>query len=88
MFHYPLSFSFILYYLFVTHQCIWRMLRMMPDIHTSMDLGKVLLETHHFLVAFPNETWKNKSTENALRTIKTVIHTLAKLRGKKVSAWL
>ena len=65
-------------------QCIWKMVKMLPEIINDVAVDQVLLECHYLLQAFPSNTWANRPSDTPLRTIKTVIHTLAQLRGAKV----
>lgn len=65
-------------------QCIWKMIKMVPEIINDLAVDRILLETHLFLRNFPTSTWKNRTSDLPLRTIKTVIHTLAMLKGSKV----
>ncbi|XP_022338484.2 cytoskeleton-associated protein 5-like [Crassostrea virginica] len=69
-------------------KCIWKMIKMVPEIINDLAVDKILLETHLFLRNFPTSTWKNRSSDLPLRTIKTVIHTLAMLKGAKILSHL
>lgn len=75
------SFESSVYFFF---QCIWKMIKMVPEIINDLAVDRILLETHLFLRNFPTSTWKNRTSDLPLRTIKTVIHTLAMLKGSKV----
>lgn len=57
---------------------------MLPDVIDDIDLDAVIGDLHAFLVAFPSNTWKQRPSDTPLRTIKTILHTLAKLKGNKV----
>lgn len=74
-------------YKYVTYysQCMWKLIRMLPDIINDVKLDKILLDCHLFLEAFPSNTWKSRPTDMPLRTIKTLLNSLGKLRGAKVS---
>lgn len=65
-------------------KCIWKMIKMVPEIINDLAVDRILLETHLFLRNFPTSTWKNRTSDLPLRTIKTVIHTLAMLKGSKI----
>ncbi|XP_055998398.1 cytoskeleton-associated protein 5-like isoform X2 [Ostrea edulis] len=65
-------------------KCIWKMIKMIPEIINDLAVDRILLETHLFLRNFPTSTWKNRTSDLPLRTIKTVIHTLAMLKGAKI----
>ena len=77
-------FALLTHVVFLFVQCIWKMIKMVPEIINDLAVDKILLETHLFLRNFPTSTWKNRSSDLPLRTIKTVIHTLAMLKGAKV----
>ena len=61
------------------------MVRMLPDIINDLNLDKILLDTHLFLKEFPSASWKSRPNDLPLRTVKTVLHSLVKLKGAKVS---
>jgi len=65
-------------------KCLWKMVRMLPSVINDLNLDRIISDTHQFLKAFPTHTWKERSNEMPLRTIKTLLHSLAKLKGNKV----
>ncbi|KAK3102168.1 hypothetical protein FSP39_009299 [Pinctada imbricata] len=65
-------------------KCIWKMVKLLPEIINDISMDQVLLECHTFLQAFPSNTWARRPSDTPLRTIKTVLHTLAKAKGAKV----
>lgn len=69
-------------------KCIWRFVRLIPKKIDDMNLDKMLLDMHLFLVAFPSSNWRNRSNDLPLRTIKTLLHTLAKHKGNKIMSHL
>lgn len=58
---------------------------MLPDSIKDLNIDKILYDTHLFLKAFPTSSWKERSSDLPLRTIKTILHTLTKMKGNKVS---
>ena len=60
------------------------MVKMLPDIINDLNLDRVLYDIHMFLKAFPSHSWKDRPNDLPLRTIKTVLHSLVKLKGSKV----
>jgi len=60
------------------------MVRMLPAIVNDLNLDRVIADMNQFLKAFPSYTWKNKSSDMPLRTIKTILHSLAKIKGNRV----
>ena len=49
-----------------------------------MDMERSLMHVHHFLKAHPSASWAKRDNDMPLRTVKTIAHTLAKLKGAKV----
>lgn len=66
-------------------QCLWKMVRMLPKMISDLNVDKILADLHQFLKAFPSQTWKTRSSDTPLRTVKTILHSLVKLKGNKVS---
>ena len=50
-----------------------------------MKVDQILLDVHTFLLTHPNQMWKNRADDTPLRTIKTVLYTLGKLKKEEVS---
>ncbi|CAH0561278.1 unnamed protein product [Brassicogethes aeneus] len=67
---------------------IWRVLKIMSTWNDHIDYDSVLLEVHFFLKEFPSSWWKNRPSDTALRTIKTILHssTLKLDEGKPLPA--
>ncbi|KAH3877159.1 hypothetical protein DPMN_001016, partial [Dreissena polymorpha] len=65
-------------------KCLWKMVKMLPDIINDLNLDRVLYDIHMFLKAFPSHSWKDRPNDLPLRTIKTVLHSLVKLKGSKI----
>lgn len=53
----------------------------MPQWGDELDYESVLLEIHNFLKKFPSTWWKSRETDTPLRTVKTIIHSCAKIKG-------
>lgn len=49
----------------------------------EIDYDVVLLEMHNFMKTYPSSWWKDK-TDTPLRTVKTVLHTLTKMKGDAI----
>ncbi|XP_033117139.1 cytoskeleton-associated protein 5-like isoform X3 [Anneissia japonica] len=69
-------------------KCLWRMVRSMPEIIHDINVERLLLSLHLFLKAFPSSVWKERTNDTPLRTIKTILHSLAKILGSKVLSYL
>ncbi|XP_074041153.1 protein mini spindles-like isoform X1 [Leptinotarsa decemlineata] len=62
-------------------KCLWRVIKLMPQWGDDIDYDSVLLEVHYFLKKFPSSWWKTKESDTPLRTVKTIIHSSAKIKG-------
>jgi cytoskeleton-associated protein 5 len=58
---------------------------MLPEIINDLQVPKIIFDLHQFLKAFPSRSWKQRPNDMPLRTIKTILHSLAKLKGVMVS---
>ncbi|XP_069479300.1 cytoskeleton-associated protein 5 isoform X2 [Ambystoma mexicanum] len=65
-------------------KCLWRMVRLLPESINNLNLDKILLDIHNFMKAFPKEKLKQQKAELPIRTLKTLVHTLCKLKGSKI----
>ena len=57
---------------------------MLPASIQELNLSQALLDIHLFIDAHPTSTWKNRPDDTPLRTVKTILHSLIKLKGKQV----
>lgn len=62
------------------------MVRLLPETINSINLDRILLDIHIFMKVFPKEKLKQCKSEFPIRTLKTLLHTLCKLKGPKVRA--
>ncbi|NXJ65537.1 CKAP5 protein, partial [Rostratula benghalensis] len=65
-------------------KCLWRMVRVLPENINSINLDRILLDVHIFLKAFPKEKLKQCKSWFPIRTLKTLLHALCKLKGPKI----
>ncbi|KAK9409847.1 cytoskeleton-associated protein 5 [Crotalus adamanteus] len=65
-------------------KCLWRMVRLLPETINSINLDRIMLDIHIFMKVFPKEKLKQCKSEFPIRTLKTLIHTLCKLKGAKI----
>ncbi|XP_030845166.1 cytoskeleton-associated protein 5-A isoform X3 [Strongylocentrotus purpuratus] len=65
-------------------KCLWRLVRTMPNIINELNVDRILLDLHQFLKAFPSSVWRDLPSDTPLRTVKTILHSLAKILGQKV----
>ncbi|KAG8126004.1 hypothetical protein E2320_021285 [Naja naja] len=62
---------------------ILRMVRLLPETINSINLDRIMLDIHIFMKVFPKEKLKQCKSEFPIRTLKTLLHTLCKLKGPK-----
>ena len=66
-------------------QCLWKVVRSLPKNISEVKVDQILLDIHTFLLTHPDQMWKNRADDTPLRTIKTVLYTLGKLKKHEVS---
>ncbi|XP_030764641.1 protein mini spindles isoform X1 [Sitophilus oryzae] len=62
-------------------KCLWKVIKLMPNWGEHVDYESVLLEVHQFLVKFPSKWWTQRPVDTPLRTIKTILHSIVKIKG-------
>lgn len=65
-------------------KCIWRNVKVMPEKANELDCANILHEIHEFMQALPSIWWAQRPVDTPLRTVKTIIHNMAKLKGKGI----
>ncbi|XP_071974868.1 cytoskeleton-associated protein 5 isoform X3 [Engystomops pustulosus] len=65
-------------------KCVWRMIRLLPEAINNINLDRILLDIHNFMRVLPKEKLKQHKGELPMRTLKTLLHTLCKLKGPKI----
>ncbi|XP_068116838.1 cytoskeleton-associated protein 5 isoform X2 [Hyperolius riggenbachi] len=65
-------------------KCLWRMIRLLPESINNINLDRILLDIHNFMRVLPKEKLKQQKGELPMRTLKTLLHTLCKLKGAKI----
>ena len=64
---------------------------MLPVSIQELNLSQALLDIHLFIDAHPTSVWKSRPDDTPLRTVKTVLYSLIKLKGDQViccSIWV
>ncbi|XP_070492118.1 protein mini spindles isoform X2 [Chironomus tepperi] len=62
-------------------KCIWRNVKLMPERVNELDYEALLMEIHDFMLALPTTWWAQRPSDTPMRTIKTIIHNMTKIKG-------
>lgn len=65
-------------------KCLWKVVRNLPKTISEVKVDQILLDIHTFLLTHPHQMWKNRADDTPLRTIKTVLYTLGKLKKQEI----
>lgn len=69
-------------------RCMWKIIRLLPnwmdDDSGPLDVDLVLSDLHDFLKTYPQSYWKRQESDTPLRTVKTVLHSMVKVRGDAI----
>ncbi|XP_075439924.1 cytoskeleton-associated protein 5 isoform X3 [Ascaphus truei] len=65
-------------------KCLWRMIRLFPEVINHINLDRILLDVHNFMRALPKDKLKRQKSELPMRTLKTLLYTFCKLKGPKI----
>lgn len=72
-------------FLLIVVKCLWKILNRMQEILDDLLLDRVLYEAHVFFQQFPVSSVQHRpNLEVPVRTIKTLLHNLTKLKGRKI----
>ncbi|CRK99142.1 CLUMA_CG012503, isoform A [Clunio marinus] len=62
-------------------KCIWRNVKLIPERVDELDYEALLMEIHDFMLALPTQWWAQRPSDTPMRTIKTIIHNMTKIKG-------
>uniref|UniRef100_A0A0K2TDH6 Cytoskeleton associated protein 5 [Falco peregrinus] n=1 Tax=Lepeophtheirus salmonis TaxID=72036 RepID=A0A0K2TDH6_LEPSM len=65
-------------------KCLWKIIRSIDQWMPQLHIDILLAELHEFLKAYPQSYWKMQEADTHLRTVKTIVHTLAKAKGPDI----
>ncbi|XP_022781710.1 cytoskeleton-associated protein 5-like [Stylophora pistillata] len=65
-------------------KCLWKVVRNLPKTISEVKVDQILLDIHTFLLTHPDQMWKNRADDTPLRTIKTILYTLGKLKKQEI----
>ncbi|KAL0125152.1 hypothetical protein PUN28_004351 [Cardiocondyla obscurior] len=65
-------------------KCLWKIVKTMSNWAADLDYDTILLEVHRFLKDYPTAWWKKRKSDTALRTVKTVLHSMTRVKGSSI----
>lgn len=65
-------------------KCLWKVVKLFPGWEAEIDFDMVLYEIHLFLKDFPSASWKERPSDTPVRTIKTILHCMTKIKGSGI----
>eukprot|EP00118_Oscarella_pearsei_P028343 m.1928 g.1928 ORF g.1928 m.1928 type:complete len:2015 (+) comp8067_c0_seq1:84-6128(+) len=65
-------------------KCIWRLTKSLPKVFADLNISQVLFDCHSFLSRHPPSAWTVGQEDTPLRTVKTLLYTLAKTKKGKL----
>ncbi|XP_076663727.1 msps cytoskeleton-associated protein 5 isoform X2 [Andrena cerasifolii] len=69
-------------------KCLWKIVRIIHNWAADLDYDAILLEVHRFLKDYPSVWWKKRKSDIPLRTIKTVLHSMTRVKGSTILSHL
>ncbi|XP_012235678.1 protein mini spindles isoform X2 [Linepithema humile] len=65
-------------------KCLWKIVKTMSNCSTDLDYDAILLEVHRFLKDYPTTWWKKRKSDIPLRTVKTIVHSMTRVKGSSI----
>ncbi|CAK9799265.1 Protein mini spindles [Anthophora plagiata] len=69
-------------------KCLWKIVKTFPSWAVDLDYDTILLEVHRFLKDYPSVWWKKRKSDTPLRTIKTILHSMTRVKGSTILSHL
>lgn len=69
-------------------KCLWKIVKTFSNWAADLDYDTILLEVHRFLKDYPTTWWKKRRSDTPLRTIKTVLHSMTRVKGSTILSHL
>jgi hypothetical protein len=60
----------------------------MAERANELDYEELLLEIHDFMLTLPSQWWAQRPSDTPMRTIKTIIHNMTKIKGVAILSHL
>ncbi|XP_036150006.1 protein mini spindles [Monomorium pharaonis] len=65
-------------------KCLWKIVKTMSNWAADLDYDTILLEVHRFLKDYPTTWWRKRTSDTPLRTVKTVLHSMTRVKGSLI----
>lgn len=65
-------------------KCLWKVNRAQPAWDQHLNYPKILSDINNFFVEFPMSYWRTQERDVPIKTIKTIVHSMVKIRGTRV----
>ncbi|XP_054291046.1 protein mini spindles-like isoform X1 [Macrosteles quadrilineatus] len=62
-------------------KCIWKVIKFIDSWADELQYDLIFTDIHAFLRDYPSSWWKKQPSDTPLRTIKTIMHTIVKVKG-------
>ncbi|XP_033322448.2 msps cytoskeleton-associated protein 5 isoform X2 [Megalopta genalis] len=69
-------------------KCLWKIVKTIPNWAGDLNYDTILLEVHRFLKDYPTLWWKLRKSDTPLRTIKTILHSMTRIKGSTILSHL
>ncbi|KAJ8683238.1 hypothetical protein QAD02_019030 [Eretmocerus hayati] len=70
-------------------KCLWKIVKTVPNWAGELNYDAILLEVHNFFRDYPTSWWKKQNkSDTPMRTIKTVLHSMTKVKGSTILSHL
>lgn len=69
-------------------KCLWKIVKNIGNWANELDYDTILLEVHYFFKDYPSSWWKKRHSDMPVRTIKTLLHSMTKLKGSAILSHL
>ncbi|XP_014295332.1 protein mini spindles isoform X1 [Microplitis demolitor] len=65
-------------------KCLWKIVKTISNWSTELDYDTILLTVHQFFKDYPSSWWKTRHSDMPVRTVKTVLHSMTKIKGSSI----
>ncbi|KAK0165415.1 hypothetical protein PV328_003929 [Microctonus aethiopoides] len=65
-------------------KCLWKIVKTISNWANVLDYDAILFEVHQFFKDHPSSWWKKRHSDMPVRTVKTVLHSMTKVKGSAI----